>query len=120
MFGTETQATSWLLLAILLCGDVRSDEPAGPADAVIVETFTRAALLRRFDGDRDHELNATERVALRDAFGRIDIPMLPTEPYRYVADETPSHIASSDLRRADNTSQDNPITNIGATLGRVP
>ncbi|MBC8353733.1 MAG: cytochrome-c peroxidase [Planctomycetes bacterium] len=79
----------------------------------------RASLLSRFDRNRDDELNATERVALREAFGRIDVPMLPTKPYRYAVEKTPSHITASELRRTDNTPQDNPITHAGAALGRV-
>jgi cytochrome c peroxidase len=44
---------------------------------------------------------------------------LPDEPYEYANVELPAHFASSLARGFDNTPDDNPITNDGATLGRV-
>lgn len=114
----RTLVASMLLLTLLPCQAVRSDELATQVEPY-VESFTQAGLLRRFDSNRDNELNETERVALREAFGRIDVPMLPTEPDCYVVDPVPSHIAASGLRSMDNTPQDNPVTDAGAALGRV-
>ena len=54
-----------------------------------------------------------------EAFGGIDVPMLPTKPYPYTLVKTPSHITESELRQLDNTTDDNPLTDDGATLGRV-
>jgi cytochrome c peroxidase len=46
-------------------------------------------------------------------------PMLPTIPYRYSHVEVPAYINPSELEQADNTPADNPLTDDGATLGRV-
>jgi cytochrome c peroxidase len=43
---------------------------------------------------------------------------LPETPYHY-ADELPAHFKTRAARRFDNTPRDNPITDAGATLGRV-
>jgi cytochrome c peroxidase len=119
MFPNRTRAAKIILLALLLCQDVRSDEPAASADSYGIETFTRARLLGRFDGNGDGELSEAERVALREAFGQIDVPMLPTKPYRYVVQEMPSHLVASQLQSMDNTPADTPLTDAGAALGRV-
>jgi len=50
----------------------------------------------------------TERVGLR----------LPETPYRYAKVELPAHLAQP-ARNDDNTPTDNPLTDDGATLGRV-
>lgn len=44
---------------------------------------------------------------------------LPEKPYEYASVELPAHFVSSLARGFDNTPEDNPITNEGATLGRV-
>src|SRR5262245_57336191 len=44
---------------------------------------------------------------------------LPEVPYRYSDPELPSHFAQSGAMRFDNTPADNPVTDHGATLGRV-
>ncbi len=44
---------------------------------------------------------------------------LPESPYRYANIELPSHFKSRTVRDLDNTPRDNPITDWGATLGRV-
>jgi cytochrome c peroxidase len=44
---------------------------------------------------------------------------LPETPYRYADVELPAHFQSRAARRFDNTPSDNPITDAGATLGRV-
>ncbi len=116
MFARRIPATGVLLLALLLCRDVRSVEPE--SDAPDVKPFTQAALLHRFDRNGDSKLDQVERGELRTAFGGIDVPMLPTKSFRYAVEKTPSHIAASELRRSDN-SHDNPITDPGAALGRV-
>ena len=119
MLGRRMSTAGLLLATLFLCAAGRSDEQARQADAVGVETFTRVELLRRFDRDGDNKLNNSERVALQKAFGRLDIPMLPTKPYHYTVAEIPKHISSSELGRRDNTPQDNPTTDTGAALGRV-
>ena len=55
----------------------------------------------------------------RSAEGDIDVPRLPAKPYDYTQVRRPSHITPAELRQADNSPDDNPLTNHGATLGRV-
>ncbi len=50
---------------------------------------------------------------------RRDVPICPKEPYRYTSIRIPAHIPLTELEQADNTPQDNPLTDAGATLGRV-
>ena len=50
------------------------------------------------------------------AKGPLDLPAVP---YEYANVQLPSHFVSSLQRGFDNTPADNPITNEGATLGRV-
>src|SRR5688572_9337972 len=44
---------------------------------------------------------------------------LPPVPYRYADVELPTHFKVPNAQRFDNTPRDNPITDAGATLGRV-
>jgi cytochrome c peroxidase len=44
---------------------------------------------------------------------------LPETPYRYADLDLPAHFKTAAARRFDNTPRDNPVTNAGATLGRV-
>src|SRR5687767_15874897 len=44
---------------------------------------------------------------------------LPETPYNYASVELPSHFKTRSVRDLDNTPRDNPITDAGATLGRV-
>jgi cytochrome c peroxidase len=44
---------------------------------------------------------------------------LPETPYRYANLDLPAHFKTAAARRADNTPADNPVTDAGATLGRV-
>jgi cytochrome c peroxidase len=44
---------------------------------------------------------------------------LPDTPYRYADLELPAHFNTRAARRFDNTPRDNPVTDHGATLGRV-
>lgn len=44
---------------------------------------------------------------------------LPEKPYRYADLELPAHFKARAVRDLDNTPRDNPITDAGATLGRV-
>lgn len=48
----------------------------------------------------------------------VRTPTLPSTPYSYANQGLPSHIAQV-LPTQDNTPADNPITDHGATLGRV-
>lgn len=91
----------------------RSDQSVG------VGQFTRDSLLRQFDENRNGKLDAGEKQALRVAFGGRDVPMLPAKPYNYRHFTRPKHVAPSQLERADNSPDDNPLTDHGATLGRV-
>jgi cytochrome c peroxidase len=44
---------------------------------------------------------------------------LPDPPYRYTGLDLPAHFKTREVRRLDNTPLDNPVTDAGATLGRV-
>jgi cytochrome c peroxidase len=44
---------------------------------------------------------------------------LPDEPYRYADLDLPAHFKTELVRRFDNTPDDNPVTDHGATLGRA-
>jgi cytochrome c peroxidase len=44
---------------------------------------------------------------------------LPDKPYHYADLELPDHFKTEFVRRFDNTPDDNPVTDDGATLGRV-
>src|SRR5262249_6113637 len=44
---------------------------------------------------------------------------LPETPYRYADLDLPAHFKTPAARRFDNTPRDNPVTDAGATLGRV-
>jgi cytochrome c peroxidase len=44
---------------------------------------------------------------------------LPDTPYRYADVDLPAHFKTPAARRFDNTPADNPVTDAGATLGRV-
>src|SRR6184192_265350 len=44
---------------------------------------------------------------------------LPETPYRYADLDLPAHFQTPAARRFDNTPRDNPVTDAGATLGRV-
>jgi cytochrome c peroxidase len=44
---------------------------------------------------------------------------LPDKPYRYADLDLPAHFKTPVARRFDNTPDDNPVTDHGATLGRV-
>jgi cytochrome c peroxidase len=49
----------------------------------------------------------------------VDIPRLPDKPYDYESVRLPAHVDQDELDSLDTTPKDNPITNAGATLGRV-
>jgi cytochrome c peroxidase len=52
-------------------------------------------------------------------FGGVDVPVLPDEPYGYTDVDRPDWLDPEELREADNTPPDNPVTNHGAALGRL-
>ena len=81
--------------------------------------FRQAALVERFDADRDGTLSQGEFAAMRSAFGGIDIPMLPSQLLNYTRHQWPGHFEEAHLRELDNTPPANPLTDQGAELGRV-
>jgi cytochrome c peroxidase len=89
------------------------------AAAENITRFHRQTLLERFDSNHNEQLDPRERRALRRAFGGIDIPMLPSRSFDYTTLHLPGHLDKAQLDEADNTPADNPITDQGATLGRV-
>ncbi|HCE02302.1 MAG TPA: methylamine utilization protein [Acidobacteria bacterium] len=62
-------------------------------------------------------------MAQSAASGRRSAPVLPETPYRYDDGNLPRHFTQPDgpesIASADNTPDDNPTTDAGATLGRV-
>lgn len=60
----------------------------------------------------EEEIDTTPRVDLSN----LDLPAIP---YNYSEVSLPSHFYDTDVVMADNTPNDNPITDEGATLGRV-
>src|SRR4051794_19543454 len=50
---------------------------------------------------------------------RVRVLRLPDTPDRYADVDLPAHFKTDAVRRLDNTPRDNPITDAGATLGRV-
>ncbi|MCH7885555.1 MAG: SUMF1/EgtB/PvdO family nonheme iron enzyme [Planctomycetes bacterium] len=77
-----------------------------------------------FDSDADGDIDLSDFAAFQRAFGLGTpghrTPTLPDTPFDYVAytsSKLPEHYAA--LGAIDNTPPDNPITNEGATLGRV-
>src|SRR5437762_6746800 len=54
-----------------------------------------------------------------DARGSPRTLHLPDTPDRYAELDLPAHFRTSAARRFDNTPFDNPVTDAGATLGRV-
>ena len=60
---------------------------------------------------------AVDAVRAEDAPAKVRTLNLPEKPYKYADVELPSHFQAA--KRQDNTPRDNPITDAGATLGRV-
>ena len=74
--------------------------------AAIIVTITIAA--RNADA-QDTQVQAAD----------ILIPDLPTTPYEYANLSLPTHFTNNNVANTDNTPNNNPVTNAGATLGRV-
>jgi cytochrome c peroxidase len=107
----------WIAIAfVLLWAPLAGAEPRSSSAS---SPFRRDALLARFDRNGNGQLEDGEKRALRAAFGGIDVPMLPTEPYRYTDLTLPPCIDKSDLAKLDSTPADNALTDRGAALGRV-
>jgi cytochrome c peroxidase len=49
----------------------------------------------------------------------VNAPKLPKKHFNYANIELPAHLAAQVVQSMDNTPEDNPITDAGATLGRV-
>src|SRR5437867_1679605 len=83
--------------------------PAGAARAqqLSAESFRQDALFSRFDKDADGQLSEQEKSNLRNAFGGIDVPMMPIQPYDYTDVRLPAHVEPSEFKRADNTPEEN-------------
>ena len=112
-------ATVWLCATLSSGAAAFGDSERTATATKGVGQFSRNRLLPRFDRDRDGELNAGERARIREAFGGIDVPMLPDTPYDYTTVAYPSYIDRAEIARIDNTPADNRTTDFGARLGRV-
>lgn len=63
---------------------------------------------------------ALSAVLVAFTLGMINAePVLPETPYNYANVALPSHLTVAAIRLADNTPAANPVTDAGATLGRV-
>ncbi len=101
-------------LVVLLLG-----LPLCPLPLAADISLTPQTALERFDANQNGTLDPPERSALRAAFGDIDVPLLPATPLNYSTLSRPAHLNDAELRELDNTPENNPITDAGATLGRV-
>lgn len=80
------------------------------AFAQAAEPFTRDALLMRFDRNRNGKLDDEEKRALREAFGGLDVPLLPAKTHDYTTVTLPATVRRSRLDELDNTPPDNRLT----------
>ena len=81
--------------------------------------FRRDRLLARFDRNGDGQFDEAEKARVCDAFGGIDVPLLPVVALEYVRATAPPHVTASQLDELDNSPADNRLTNQGALLGRI-
>jgi cytochrome c peroxidase len=114
------QAGLMILFSVLIvCAPTTAVEENVPNESAGTDSFSRKTLLRRFDNNRDGKLDQKEKAKLRNAFGRIDVPMLPDELVDYLRFSRPGYIKPSELKKLDNSFDENPLSNAGATLGKV-
>ena len=116
MHPLRTPIAASLILAMGFCIFGRSAEQTGDLSEAVT-SYRRTTLLQRFDQDRDGQLGTTERKKLHNAFGGIAVPMLPDKTARYTL--PPGNVPAEELRKLDNSPDSNPLTDAGATLGRV-
>ena len=67
----------------------------------------------------DISTDETDIITSDDASILSNFLNLPTNSYNYSNIDLPGYFLNNDLRREDNTPNNNPTTNNGATLGRV-
>ncbi len=60
-----------------------------------------------------------QSAAAEEPIRRVDVPMLPQKRDDYTTVRLPKHVNPAKLAQADNTTEQNELTNEGATLGRV-
>lgn len=82
------------------------------------EELLSAAWIRSAAGARAALLSILV-MAATTALAETRQPRLPAQLYRYASDETLESVGADALRDLDNTPHDNPLTDAGATLGRV-
>jgi cytochrome c peroxidase len=68
-------------------------------------------------GRADPAKDVVDKTAVKPSTERT--LRLPDTPYHYADIDLPAHFKTREARRFDNTPRDNPITDAGATLGRV-
>src|SRR5262249_36242620 len=68
-------------------------------------------------GSADPPAREAEKASVKPSTWRT--LRLPETPYRYAEIDLPAHFKTPLARRFDNTPEDNPVTDQGATLGRV-
>ena len=119
MLSAPRSATKFVLLVLSSNLVAAAGDRPNPRAKLSPETFSRAQLLRWFDKNTDGSFNRAERTAMRDSFGGIDIPVLPTKSYAYNTPPRPVRIEPSVLASLDNSASTNPLSDAGAALGRV-
>jgi cytochrome c peroxidase len=105
-------------LCYVVAGSLIGCSASARAQPWSIDAFREDVLLSRFDADKDGQLSGCERAAVREAFGGIDVPMLPRQAFDYTTVRLPAYV-DPDFEQSDNTPADNPLSESGATLGRV-
>jgi cytochrome c peroxidase len=80
---------------------------------------TVVLLLAYAAGDRAANADQQAPPSQLQRPSRVRTLRLPAVPYRYAQTDLPSHFTKAPAAKFDNTPADNPITDAGATLGRV-
>ena len=68
------------------------------------------------DGNTEDPINELEEIVNEENSELLD---LPTEFYNYANPNLPGYFRDQDVAEIDNTPGNNPVTDVGATLGRV-
>lgn len=99
--------------------DEEKDIDQGFFTAEQMRVYAREQQLRQFDKNSDGKLDQHERSNLLRAFDNRPTLSLSLTSHDYQRVSVPKSISQDELKQSDNTPLENPITNWGATLGRV-
>jgi len=110
-----TLMSTRLALALALCG---ACEAGGSGETDADEPTTAASTSSDGSTDAPTSGDGSTTGSTTDE-GDAGVLDLPATPYDYANPALPAHFLSPQVRQLDNTPADNPITDHGATLGRV-